>query len=58
MAANAPMLTKASMVDGRVEAGILPTGQVAGVIDEIPTVAQLIERIMAEARATLERLGA
>jgi NAD(P)H-dependent flavin oxidoreductase YrpB (nitropropane dioxygenase family) len=58
MAANAPMLTKASMVDGRVEAGILPTGQVAGVIDEIPTVAELIGRIMAEARATLERLGA
>jgi NAD(P)H-dependent flavin oxidoreductase YrpB (nitropropane dioxygenase family) len=58
MAANAPMLTKASMVDGRVEAGILPTGQVTGVIDEIPTVAELIERIMAEARATLDRLGA
>ncbi|MGB8331538.1 MAG: nitronate monooxygenase [Polyangiales bacterium] len=58
MAANAPMLTKASMVDGRLEAGILPTGQVAGVIDEIPTVAELIQRIMIEARATLERLGA
>jgi NAD(P)H-dependent flavin oxidoreductase YrpB (nitropropane dioxygenase family) len=58
MAANAPMLTKASMVDGRVEAGILPTGQIAGVIDEIPTVAELLERIMAEARATLDRLGA
>ena len=58
MAANAPMLTKASMVDGRVEAGILPTGQIAGVIDEIPTVAELLQRIMAEAEATLERLGA
>jgi len=58
MAANAPMLTKASMVDGRVEAGILPTGQIAGVIDEIPTVAELIQRIMAEARETLGRLGA
>ncbi len=58
MAANAPMLTKASMVDGKVEAGILPTGQVAGVIDEIPTVAELLQRIMAEAEATLERLGA
>jgi NAD(P)H-dependent flavin oxidoreductase YrpB (nitropropane dioxygenase family) len=58
MAANAPMLTKASMVDGRIEAGILPTGQIAGVIDEIPTVAELLERIMAEARATLDRLGA
>ena len=58
MAANAPMLTKASMVEGRIEAGILPTGQVAGVIDEIPTVAELLQRIMAEARGTLERLGA
>ncbi len=58
MAANAPMLTKASMVDGRVEAGILPTGQVTGVIDEIPTVAELIARIMAEAHQTLERLNA
>lgn len=58
MAANAPMLTKASMVDGRVEAGILPTGQVTGVIDEIPTVAELIARIMAEAQQTLERLSA
>ncbi len=58
MAANAPMLTKASMVDGKVEAGILPTGQVAGVIDEIPTVAELLQRIMAEAQQTLSRLGA
>ena len=58
MAANAPMLTKASMVDGRVEAGILPTGQVAGVIDEIPSVAELVQRIVAEAEQTLERLSA
>jgi NAD(P)H-dependent flavin oxidoreductase YrpB (nitropropane dioxygenase family) len=58
MAANAPMLTKASMVDGKVETGILPTGQITGVIDEIPTVAELVERIMGEARDTLERLGA
>jgi NAD(P)H-dependent flavin oxidoreductase YrpB (nitropropane dioxygenase family) len=58
MAANAPMLTKASMVDGKVEAGILPTGQIAGVIDEIPTVAELLRRIMAEAEQTLDRLGA
>jgi NAD(P)H-dependent flavin oxidoreductase YrpB (nitropropane dioxygenase family) len=57
MAANAPMLTKASMVDGRVEAGILPTGQIAGVIDEIPTVAELLQRIIAEAEQALERLG-
>jgi NAD(P)H-dependent flavin oxidoreductase YrpB (nitropropane dioxygenase family) len=56
LAANAPMLTKATMVDGKAEVGILPTGQVVGVIEELPTVAELIERIMAEADATLVRL--
>ena len=58
MAANAPMLTKATMVDGELQAGILPTGQVTGVIDEVPSVAQLIERIMGEAEQALARLGA
>ena len=58
LAANAPMLTKASMVDGRPEVGILPTGQVAGVIDALPTVAEVVEGIVDEARSTLSRLGA
>ena len=57
MAANAPMLTRATMVEGRLEAGILPTGQVTGLIDELPTVAELIESMVAEATATLHRLG-
>ena len=57
LAANAPMLTKATMVDGDVEVGILPTGQVVGVIDELPTVAELIGRIVADAEAVLARLG-
>ena len=42
MAANAPMLTKAAMVDGHPEVGILPTGQAVGAIDELPTVAELL----------------
>ena len=58
MAANAPMLTRATMVDGRLETGILPTGQVAGVIAELPTVAELVDRMCDEAAATLKRLGA
>jgi len=58
MAANAPMLTKAAMVDGKPEVGILPTGQGVGVIDELPTVQQLIARIMQEAEEILTRLGA
>ncbi len=57
MAANAPMFTKASMVDGRPEVGILPTGQVVGVIDELPTVSELVARTVSEAEATLARLA-
>lgn len=57
LAANAPMLIKAALVDGRDGAGVLPTGQVAGVIDgDLPTVAQLIDGIVAEAAATLSNL--
>ena len=36
MAANAPMMTKAALVDGRTDVGVLPTGQVVGEIDELP----------------------
>ncbi|MGZ6912112.1 MAG: NAD(P)H-dependent flavin oxidoreductase [Acidimicrobiia bacterium] len=58
MAANAPMLTKAALVDGRLDAGVLPTGQVVGVIEALPTVASIIETIVHEAERTLSRLGA
>ena len=44
------------MVDGRAEVGILPTGQGLGVIDDLPTSGELVERIMAEAEAALNRL--
>ena len=56
MAANAPMLTRATMVDGHPEVGILPTGQGVGSIDELPTCAELIGRTVAEASAALDRL--
>lgn len=56
MAANAPMLGKAALVDGRPDLGVLASGQVVGVIDDLPTVAELIERIVAEAEAVLVRL--
>lgn len=58
LAANAPMLIKATMVDGNPDVGILPTGQVTGVIGELPTVAELLDRIMTEAQHALKRLGA
>ena len=58
MAANAPMLTKAALVDGRLDTGVLPTGQVVGVIDALPTVAEIVDRVMGEAEQVLARLGA
>ncbi len=57
LAANAPMLIKATMVDGKPEVGVLPTGQVTGVIGELPTVAELLDRICTEAEHALKRLG-
>ncbi len=56
MAANAPMFTKAALVDGNVNAGVLPTGQVVGAVDELPTVAALLARVVAEAESTLTGL--
>jgi NAD(P)H-dependent flavin oxidoreductase YrpB (nitropropane dioxygenase family) len=49
MAANTPMLLKAGLVDGNTQAGVLASGQVAGVIDDLPSCAQLIESIVSEA---------
>ncbi len=60
MAANTPMLLKAAMVDGRPDLGVMAAGQVVGLIDDVPSCAELIDRIMAEARdclARLEQLG-
>jgi NAD(P)H-dependent flavin oxidoreductase YrpB (nitropropane dioxygenase family) len=56
MAANTPMLLRAAMVEGSTDFGVFASGQVVGVIDDLPTVAEVIERIVAEAEATLERL--
>ena len=58
MAANTPMLLKATMVDGKAEAGVMAGGQVVGVINDLPSCAELVTRIVAEAEATLTRLGA
>jgi len=58
MAPNAPMLTRAALIEGHPETGVLPVGQVVGLIHDIPTVAELIGRIMTEAHVALERVGA
>jgi NAD(P)H-dependent flavin oxidoreductase YrpB (nitropropane dioxygenase family) len=58
MAANTPMLLKAAMVDGRPDLGVMSSGQVVGLLDDLPTVAELLDRIVEEADAALKRLGA
>ncbi|WP_458243167.1 NAD(P)H-dependent flavin oxidoreductase [Streptomyces sp. MAI_2237] len=58
LAANTPMLLKAAMVDGRTDLGVMAAGQVAGVIDDLPSCAEVVERIMKEADGVRERLTA
>ena len=58
MAANTPMLLKASLVDGKIESGVMASGQVVGLINDLPTCAELIARIIDEAETTLKTLGA
>ncbi|HEY4281367.1 MAG TPA: nitronate monooxygenase, partial [Conexibacter sp.] len=58
MAANAPVLVREGLVAGKAEEGVLPTGQVAGLIDDLPSCADLIDSIATSAAARLARLGA
>jgi NAD(P)H-dependent flavin oxidoreductase YrpB (nitropropane dioxygenase family) len=53
MSANAPMIIQRAMVEGKPAEGVLPSGQVAGVIDDLPSCAELIARIAAEAEECL-----
>ncbi|WP_262059954.1 NAD(P)H-dependent flavin oxidoreductase [Streptomyces sp. STR69] len=53
LAANTPMLLRASMVDGRTDLGVMASGQVAGVIDDLPSCAELVARVMKEADEVL-----
>jgi NAD(P)H-dependent flavin oxidoreductase YrpB (nitropropane dioxygenase family) len=56
MAANTPVLLKAAMVDGRPDLGVMSAGQVVGLIEDLPSCAELLERIMVDAHACLGRL--
>jgi NAD(P)H-dependent flavin oxidoreductase YrpB (nitropropane dioxygenase family) len=56
MAANAPILAKKAMQEGDPVHGYLPSGSVTGVIDDRPSCAELVERIMDEAERTLKAL--
>ncbi|SLI42788.1 Possible 2-nitropropane dioxygenase [Mycobacteroides abscessus subsp. abscessus] len=57
MAANTPMLLRAGLVEGNTQAGVLAAGQVTGIIDDLPTCKELIERIVTEAEERLDALA-
>ena len=54
LAANTPMMLKAGLVEGNTDAGVLASGQVVGVIDDLPTCEELIDRIVTEAAAHIQ----
>lgn len=56
MAANTPMLLRAGLVEGRTDAGVLASGQVAGLLGDLPTCADLVEGIVKDAEAAIDRL--
>jgi NAD(P)H-dependent flavin oxidoreductase YrpB (nitropropane dioxygenase family) len=56
MAANTPMLLRAGLVDGDTRAGVLASGQVVGMLSDLPSCAELISGIVAEAEAIIGKL--
>jgi NAD(P)H-dependent flavin oxidoreductase YrpB (nitropropane dioxygenase family) len=55
MAANTPMLLRAGLVEGNTEAGVLASGQVAGILEDLPSCAELIESIVRDAITHLHK---
>jgi NAD(P)H-dependent flavin oxidoreductase YrpB (nitropropane dioxygenase family) len=57
LAANTPMLLKAGLVDGDTTAGMLAGGQVVGLIEDLPSCEELVDRIVAEAVERIASVG-
>ncbi|WP_018657053.1 NAD(P)H-dependent flavin oxidoreductase [Actinomadura flavalba] len=58
MAGNTPMLLRAAMVDGRPDLGVMASGQAVAVLDDLPSCADLIDRIVTDAVRAIERQAA
>jgi len=48
---------RAAMVDGRTDLGLMSSGQVAGLIEDLPSCAGLIEAIVREAETGLDTIA-
>ncbi|MBS0366927.1 MAG: nitronate monooxygenase [Proteobacteria bacterium] len=57
LAAIAPVMFQRSMVAGLPQQGLLATGLVAGRLTDLPSCEELVQRIVADARARLRLLG-
>jgi len=55
LAANTPMMLKAGLVEGDPTTGVLAAGQVVGVLDDLPSCEELIDRVVTQAAAALRR---
>ena len=58
MAGNAPIIIQKAMVEGKPNEGVLPSGQIAGLIDDIPSCADLIGSLINDAEAQFKKIGA
>lgn len=56
-AAAVPMLIQRAVVDGKPDEGLMATGQVAGRLADLPSCAELVASIVAEAQARLASLA-
>lgn len=57
-AANTPMMLKAGLVEGDVSAGVLASGQVVGLLDDLPSCEELIDRVVLGAVEALSAAAA
>ena len=55
LAANTPTMLRAGLVDGDTSAGVLASGQVVGVIYDLPSCEELIDRVVTRAADDLRR---
>jgi NAD(P)H-dependent flavin oxidoreductase YrpB (nitropropane dioxygenase family) len=54
-AAAAPLLIRSALVEGDPVGGLLPTGQVTGLLADVPSVQELVDRVVKEARDAARR---
>lgn len=58
MAANAPIMLQKTVVQGKPHEGVLPSGQVAGIIDDVPSCEALLADIISSANHSLDKVRA